>query len=264
MLGDFETGLDGWQTNGGNRLARVDDEEAAGVVAEGEHALEVTVSGDPHPMIENERRVGRADFAGHPYLLADVVPGAVSDTESEVTFTFRYHHDAASGGSPRGGDGRGDRQNKSVLVAESEPITVSPLVRTRLFWDMSGLDEETLASPRRLEVAWHPADHPPDAGPRGRGRGFDYRGNVWFDNVRLSDDVSDVSVAAIESQMQSLKLDHGIITRTEVDTRTADLEEGSFVFADGTRVPYRFEVVADGRFRYTIDGETHELRGESL
>jgi hypothetical protein len=121
VLGDFESGLDGWKTNGGNRLSRVSVEDRPAAVTSGEYALDVTVTGDPYPMIENKSRVKRADFVGHPYLVADVAPSQVSDTASEVTFQFRYHHNAAPA---KGGEGSSGKGKKPALVEESEPVIV--------------------------------------------------------------------------------------------------------------------------------------------
>lgn len=261
LLGGFEDGRDGWTTNGGNRLTVVTDEDVPAGVTQGTNALKATVRGDPYPMIENEARVKRANFADRPYLLADVLGGQVSDTESDITFKFRYHHRATPADGKTGNGGEGGRQQKSVLVEESEEMTVSPVLPTQLHWDMSDLDDEALANPERLEIVWYPTDHPPNGGPRGRGGGFDYRGHVVFDNVRLTDSVDELSVSAIRTTVQNAKLEHGQLTETVVESRSESVEAGEFVFSDGTTLPYEFEQRGDDRFAYTIDGDTFKLGG---
>lgn len=261
ILGGFEDDRDGWRTNGGNRLTRVTETDFPAGVTQGTHALKTEVRGDLYPMIENKSRVKRADFADRPYLVADVLGGPVSDTESDITFKFRYHHRAtpASGGKDSGG--KNGNQQKSVLVEESEPMTVSPILPTQLYWDMSDLDDEALANPERLEIVWYPTDHPPDGGPRGRSGGFDYRGHVVFDNVRLTDSVGELSLSAIRTEVQNLKLNHGPLTETTVESRSESLEVGAFVFSDGATIPYEFEQQGEDKFAYTIDGDTFKLGG---
>lgn len=261
LLGGFEDDRDGWKTNGGNALTRVTSDEYAAGVTQGTRALKTEVRGDPHPAIENKSRVKRANFAERPYLVADVLAGQVSDTDSDLTFKFRYHHRGTPANGGTGNGGKDNRQQKSVLVEESAEMTVSPLLPTQLYWDMSHLADEALANPKRLEIAWYPTDHPPEGGSRGRGGGFDYRGHVVFDNVRLTDSGDEVSVAAIRSKVQSAKLDHGPLTETRVESRSDSLEVGRFVFADGATIPYEFEEVGEDEYLYTIDGETFEIGG---
>lgn len=91
-LGSFDTGLDGWSATGSSSPGRVSGSQEPAAVTEGDHALEVTVNGDSEPIVQNERRVQRADLSNHPCLLADVLPASVDGSDSAVTFRFRYHH----------------------------------------------------------------------------------------------------------------------------------------------------------------------------
>lgn len=260
LLGGFGSGRDGWSTNGRNKLAQVSTSERPGIATQGNQALQVEITGDSYPMIENKSRVVKADFESHPYLTADVTPGLVSDTESGVTFQFRYHY--ADTDSTENRNTQSKKQEKSTLVVESDEITLPALFPSQLYWDMSELSDEALANPKRLEIVWYPTEHPPEGGARGQGSGYDYQGKVFFDNIRLSDTVTDLSTSAIATNMQKYKLNHGIITETDVESRSADVEKGDFVFSDGSRIPYAFEVVGEDEFVYTIDGEAFEMGGD--
>ena len=259
FLGEFSTGLDGWTTTGGNDLTRVDEDEIPVAVHVGTHALAVEVNGDAHPMIENKARVSQADFVEHPYLLTNVL-GYAEETDSDMVFTFRLHHTA----TPTGGQGgRGGRSGgKNVLVEESDEQTVAQLDPSVLRWDLTDVDEEILETANRLEIVWYLEDHPPDGNHRGRERGdFEYRGLVAFDDIRLTDDVAGAEASASQDKRNSLHRSHGMLVERTFEERTEMVEHGTFIFADGTEVPYSFEVLSEGRFRYTIDGETFDLGG---
>lgn len=261
VLGDFESNLNGWTTNGGNRLSRIHRSERPGVVTQGENALNVSVNGDPFPMISNRKRVKGADFVQNPYLLADVSPGRIDDTDSSVSFRFRLHHSAgAKNDRGEGGDGNGGSQ-KSALIEESETRTVRQASVSQLYWDMSDVDDRKLDTTKRLDVVWYPTDHEPKGGPNGRGAGFAYHGNVVFDNIRITDTVDDVASAQIASTMEELEFAHGPYVRTEVTSESDTLEEGEFVFSDETTEPYRFEILAEDKFLFTIAGTDVKLGG---
>lgn len=257
LLGDFETGLDSWRATGDSLLETVPAAAHPGTVTRGDRGLEVTVTGDLLPTIRNEERVRRSDFAHHPYFVADVTPGRVVGTESDVTFKLRYY----------GGDDAvletGDGYDLSGLtgVYESEETTVPPLVPSGITWDMSGLPDDALSNPKRLEVVWFPTDYPPSLDIDSLVGDVDYHGWAVFDNVRLSDGVGELSVARLQDVWRDLQLAHGAYLETDVTEGHEAYEEGEFLFADGAGVPYAFEVLGGGRYRYTIDGVALRLGG---
>lgn len=258
QLGEFSDGLDGWKTTGGNELVHVSEDEMPAAVTTGTHALGVGIDGDRHPMIENKKRVKRANFENHPYLLANVV-GYAEETDSELVFTFRLHHTA----TPTKGRGNSKGGGKNVLVAESDEKTLSQFNPGLLRWDMTGLDDEILRTAKRLEIQWYFAAHPPKRGKGARGRTKgDIKGQVMFDDIRLTDDVASAEAAASREKKLDLHRKHGMIVERTFDEQTEDTERGTLVFADGTEIAYVFEVLDDGRFRYTIDGETFVFGGE--
>lgn len=258
LLGDFESGLDGWRTVGESLLDTVSAAEYPGAVTRGRRGLQVTAAGDLLPTIWNEQRVRSADFAGHPYFVADVTPGLFAGTDSPLTFELRYVHGDVPLEATVGEVGLGALPG----VHESEAITVPPLAPSRLYWDMSDLPDAALSNPRRLEVLWYPADAAPEASDGsldvdlgGLLSGVDSLGSVVFDDLRLSDRVETVSTARLSNAWRDLQLEHGAYLETVVASRTASREEGAFVFADGASVPYAFEVLGEGSFRYEVDGE---------
>lgn len=255
-LGDFESGLDGWRTDGRNELARVNDDQFAGSVAHGNWALAVRTEGDSYPMIDNRRLARRADFKQSPYLQGTVVP-VIADAAGEVVFRFRFYHTSSPDGRDHGGEQRG-----SPTVIESPEIRVPQLNRSRVYWDMSGLDDEALENPVGLGIAWYHADHPPRGGPRGTDRGrFDYQGYTLFDDIHLTDDPADIGTTAARDQLRNLRLTHGLLVSVETDELIETSESGRFLFTDGTGVPYSFEQVGSDRFVYVIGDEAFKLGG---
>lgn len=282
LLGEFSDGFDGWTTTGGNDLARVDEEDVPVGVRVGTHALAVEVDGDRHPMIENKKRVREADFVEYPYLLAHVV-GIARNTDSDLVLTFRLHHTATpadggngggggdggngggngggKGGGPGGGDGGGPG-SKDVLVVESDERTVAQLDPGYVRWDLTDIDEEVLRTAKRLEIAWYLEDNPPERGHRGRDPG-EYEGVVVFDDVRLTDEVAAEEAAASREKRRSLHREHGMIVGRSFEEQSESVERGTLEFVDGTEVPFSMEFLDDGRYRYTVDGETFLLGGET-
>lgn len=281
-LGRFDDGLDGWKTTGGNELSRVSDEEMPVAVTAGEYALAVEVRGDRHPLIENVRRVKNADFDERPYLLTHVI-GIAEETDSDLVFRYRLHHTASpeegdgssdtgeddstgDGGSQGGsgpGDGGGGSGGKDVLVEESEERRIPQLRPQHLRWNLGDVDEAKLESAKRLEIAWYLADHPPDRNQRGHARGdFEYHGTVAFDGIRLTADVAGAEALASRDKKLELHRRHGMLLERNVEERREGHVRGTLVFGDGAEIPYEFEVLAEGRFRYTIDGETFALGGD--
>lgn len=243
VIGDFETGLDGWTTSGGNDLARVDRSAESAPVTRGESALAVTSADDPQPAIGKE--IQTLDLTETPYLYADVLPESVAGTDSLVTFRFRYYSEVAD------------------EVIESPEISVRQRYGIRLVWDTSGLDERVRAAPTQLELAWYPADYPPKTGPRGRGPGFDYQGTTYVDNVRAGDDDERVELGRWRLKRRELRRERGFRANKTVDTLTDTVQEGIVTYTDGTELPYRGEILDDGTLELTIDGERFEFRGGS-
>lgn len=265
LLGEFSDGLDGWTTTGGNDLTRVAEEDVPVAVRVGTHALAVEVDGDRHPMIENKKRVRKADFVDHPYLLAHVV-GIARDTDSDLVLQFRLHHTAtpAGGDDGNGGDGGqgGGGGSKDVLVVESDERTVQQLDPRYVRWDLREIDEEVLRTAKRLEIVWYLEDNPPERDHRGRDPG-DYEGVVAFDDVRLTDDAAAEEATASREKRQSLHREHGMIVDRTFEERTESFESGTLEFVDGAEIPFSMEFLDDGRYRYTVDGETFLLGGET-
>lgn len=309
MLGEFESGFDGWKTNGGNGLSRIAREQRPFAVTSGTHGLVVSVTGDPFPMISNRKRTRQADWVDRPHLLADVTPGAVSDLNATLTFKFRLHHDASStrgndgagkgngrgkegkdggemgngrskggrGGAGIGGDGGKARKSDTVgvgetrpLVVESEEMVLTPHAQGQLAWDLGDVDDRKLERARRLDVVWYPTEHPPKKGPEGRGPGFEYDGEVTFDDIRLVESSESITRARLAQTWFDLRAEHGVYTDTVVVESGDGYERGAYVFDDGTHVPFEFEVRTEAEFevlsedelQFTIDGEAFEFGGE--
>lgn len=259
-LGDFESGLDGWTTNGGNELSRLRDSVG---VASGEHCLRVDVEGDLYPEIENND-VRDADFLSNPYLQLRAIAVA-GGTDSDLTFRFRLHHaPTGTGKGAKGGPGsKGgpDAKRGNPNVATSEPKTLPQLTAQRIQWDMSGLPDAVLESARRLEIAWYLDEHEPSGKQEGRAKGaFSYEGIVLFDDVRLTDSNPTSGVVGRGQKLRQLHRNHGRLDRREVDERGEGSQRGRLVFADGAEFAYSY-ADREGYVEYTLDGETFELEG---
>lgn len=274
VLGNFEDDLDGWTTNGGNELHRVQREERPFAVSRGSYGLNVDVQDDPYPVIENKAAVKRADFVGNPYSLATVTPSRVGDTRSTLTFKFRLHYSATGrdqgakgkagnekkgSGNNAGNDAGQSSGKKPVLVKESEEMVVRPHVQRTLTWDMSGIGRKKLANAKRLEIGWYPTDHPPERGPRGKGPGYEYRGHALFDDIHITDDIAAISAREIAGQWEDYEQSHGRYEETVITSSTAEKETGKFVFTDGTEIAFSFVDEAEDRSVFEIDGESYRL-----
>ncbi|PSQ46129.1 hypothetical protein BRD15_10130 [Halobacteriales archaeon SW_6_65_15] len=231
QLGVFENGYDGWSTTNSNSLSRVSYEQERAPVTQGENALEVTIDSDPEPTIQNESRIRGADLTGHPCLLADVLPTSVEGSDSAVTFRFRYHHTEPGG------------------VEESHEMTVDQGYGGRICWDMNELSDTKLENPDQLEVTWYPADHPP-------GSGFDYDGQVFVDNIRLTDDRNQVTRARITRKHRELERAYGSMIDQVIQSETDTTQDGVYKYGNGTEVSYHAEVLENGNIEETCDGET--------
>lgn len=150
-LGDFETGMDGWTTNGGNKQRRITDGQIPAGVVNGRHGLVVEVTGDLFPMIENQRRVKNANFQDNPYLRMHVLTQA-QETDSDLVFQFRLHHTSnggkkrGSGGSKKRSKGHSTSGSKDVNVEESALTTVPQFTPREIQWDMSDLSSDVLST----------------------------------------------------------------------------------------------------------------------
>lgn len=256
LLGDFETGLDGWRTNNGNELSRVTEDDVPMGVESGEHALAVKVRGAEPPTIENEERVRRADFANNPYLQLHVHAVDVG-TDADLLFRFRLHYgdDCGSGGV---GSSAPDTN-----VKESEDITVPQLYPRRMQWDMSDLPEDVLATANRLEVTWRPEDGESTADALPTAEGVDFRQLVVLDDVRLSADEPISDAERLQRKRMDLNREHGMIVERVPEVQNDTVERGTIEYADGYRTEYAFEELDDGGYRYTLDGETFVIRNRS-
>jgi len=264
ILGEFRNGLDGWTTTGATKLERVNEGDVPAGVSRGEHALAVEIDGDMYPMIENRRRVKDADFLAHPHLSIHVLAQA-DETDSDLLARVRLHHSAADKNRSDGSNSKRSRssRSKNENVVESEWKSVSQLRPQRLHWDMSDHAEEILKQAKRLEVVWYLEDHEPEGGHRGQNRGeFDYQGFTIFDDIRLFESAPMSDTQHSQNKKRDLHRDHGMIVDRRFEERREGFERGTLVFVDGAEIPYSFEVLNDGRFNYTIDGEAFELGGE--
>lgn len=282
LLGGFESGRDGWKTNGGNELHLVDDNSFPPGVTQGTQALGVRVSGDPFPHVW-KKDVRNVDFQSHPYLVGDVL-ATTFENDASVVFKIRYYYGRASGeddrkssekGGKRGSGKKGGEKDSKKRdnngaepvgkpsVVESPEIRVEQLTPSTLYWDMSDLSDDALADPTRLEIAWYPADHPPETGANGRGSAssYDYRGGVVFDNIRVTSNPTEGATDAMTETFDRLQSAHGPFKEAITEQVEANEEHGYALFSDGTRVPYMFEALGDGKFVYTLDDESFKLGG---
>lgn len=242
ILGDFEDGLDGWQTTGGNTLDRVSFDEEPAPVTRGSHALEVTADGDPQPAVFTQARGNDSLLDDESFLFADVLPGEVADTDSPVTFRFRLQT-------------RGPED-----TVESRPFSVSQRYGAGLAWDLRDIDESTLSAARRLEVAWYVGDEPP-TNSNGRGPGEGYSGTVYLDNVQTGDEPRLFNKRSWTRKRRRLQRENGFRTDVTVDELTDTIQRGQFVYADGTELEYEGRIRDDGNLELTIDNETFVFRG---
>lgn len=263
ILGDFEGGLDGWRTNGGNELKQITEDDVPAGVTNGSHALQIEVNGDAYPVIENKRRVRRADFTERPCLGLHVI-ALTKRTDSDLRLQFRLHHTASGGDQSNGSGSNGGRtpKSKDSNVEKSGWKSISQLRPQELQWDMSGLSTDIRETAKRLEIVWYIEGHEPDGGPRGRTNGeFDYNGFVVFDDIRLYESPPISETARQHDKKLELHRNHGMIVDRTFDERREDFERGRVVYADGTEISFSFEVLGEDKFAYTIDGETFKIGG---
>lgn len=263
-LGDFEDGLDGWKTNGGNKLTQVTEEDIPAGVVTGQHALAIEVRGDAFPMIENKKRVKNADFQSYPHLKMHIITHA-KQTDSDIVLQFRLHHGPSKGKGKQGSPGKkkvgNSPRSKDVNVEESELKTVPQLRPQEVQWDMNELPSRALKTAKRLEITWYLEDHEPRTGHRGRNiGGFDYQGLMVIDNIQLFDSPPYTPAQKLRRKRLELHREHGMIVDRTFEELSKDFERGTFVYVDGTEIQYEYELLDNG-FRTTIDGEVFELEG---
>ncbi len=260
VLGDFETGTDGWRTNGGVELARVDGSTVPEAVAHGDYALRVDGNNDPKPMVETTVR--DADFATYPYLVADVYVARIDGYDGSVTFQFIFRHD-------RGGQqGETTDRKKGTSTKEQKansPTAISPEIEVpqlydlQLFWDMSDIPAEARERPHQLELTW--------SRTRGKGEGSEGQGNapsygaaVYLDNVRLTNSREAVEASALSAHLSRLRARHQL-PEYVFESASDGTERGRLEYVDGTTVPVTVAVEGSKKLRYTLDGTTYQLGG---
>lgn len=248
VLGDFESGLDGWRATGESELGRVAKRDRPAAVASGQYALEVPVGGDSASGIANETRVRDAEFVANPYLFATVTPGPIFGTDAAVPVRFRLHYETDG----LLGDG--------TAVAESDTTEVRPNVPTVVTWDTSTIDPEDRANATRLEIDWSPEDGLLDL-VDDDGTGADGH-SVIVDGVHLGADQGRSETVRMGGHWERLEFSLGAYRETNVEFRTDHLETGEFVFADGSTVPYAVETLTSDSVRFVLDGVAYLLGGE--
>lgn len=238
VIGNFEVALDGWSSTGSSTLARKHGDQEPAAVTRDDNTLEVSISSESNPSIECQERVNVANCEKTPYLLVDVLPADVQNSDSHVTFQLHYHHSDPGG------------------VVDSQEFTVEQTFGGVLAWDLRDLSDQELESSDRIEISWYPTDHPP-------GSGFDYNGRVLVDNVRLASDLNEYSDGAFFHKHRELELARGLQVDQVVQSQTDTTQDGVYQYYDGTEVAYTTEKIADGVIEQTVDGETFRWTEDS-
>jgi len=232
-IGNFESDMGGWSSPGYTSLSRVTSSTRPAAVTKHGHALEVDISGESEPVIENQTLVQRCDFSECSYLFADVLPANVEGTDSPVSFRFRYHHSDPGG------------------VEESHEMTINQAHGGRVCWDMSSLSTTKLENPDRLELVWYPSDHPP-------GSGFTYNGVTCVDNLMVSSNLNRLTHAQWMQKQRDKQRANGVLVDQEVQSQSQSAQDGVYKYYDGTQVSYHVEQLPNGNLEETVDGDTFE------
>lgn len=262
-LGDFETDMDDWKTNGGNKLERISQDKYPVGVSSGEYALSVNMKGDLFPVIWRDKGIKNIDFLEYPYIRAHVVTLA-ENTDSDILAQFRVHHKPTKGkkDSSNGKNGKNTARASENNVTKSDLIEVPQITPEEIQWDMSELSDDIRKSVRRVEMVWYLEDHEPEGGPHGHLKGdFDYQGLILFDDIRLLRSVSNTDQRELRRKKRHLHRAHGMIIDRTFEQRSVGLESGTFVFSDGFSVEYTYETVSDQQFKYSLNGETFKIGG---
>ncbi len=231
LLGEFEGGLDGWSSDSSVQFSRMSVDEQPAAVTQGNDVLKVRIDSDPEPAIRNEEYIQQADLTSTPYLVADVLPASVENSDSPVKFRFEYHYSNPGG------------------IEHSPTMNVDQRYGGRLGWDMSGLSTTKLNSPKRLEIVWYPTDHPPS-------KSFDYNGVVYVDNIRLTRERNLVTNARWARKQRDMERAYGPMTDQVITSQNATRQDGYYEFSNGGTVAYYAEVLQNGNIRETCDGDT--------
>lgn len=273
ILGEFEDGLDDWRTNGGVQLSRVSSTEEPTAVEHGKYGLAVSSNGDTYPVIENKKRLKGTNLVDIPYLLGRIRTSLVPD-HTKLTVLLRYHHRAtpANGAGGRGnargrgngasGNGKGPKHSpgKKPVLVEEKQLTIPLASRSAFFWDLSGLSDEKLETPQRLEIGWFVGDSVPRRGPRGNQHDGPDPKTVYLDSIRWTSSRDFVDRAALMNYMDQLVLQHGDY-RYESRGFFDGGERGVFIFTDGTEIDSRWKDLGSDKERYTIGERVFKLGG---
>lgn len=254
-IGDFESGLDGWKTNGRATLTRASDDDVPAVVTHGEHALRVDAERESSPGIR--RQLTAVDLVDHPYFLADVYVGNVPDSDAPVRFKLAYRYDRGGG---RTNGGRGEETSRRGAPIESTTIELPQGYRNPITWDLSTLGESKRRRPVRLELRWRNADVADQKSSNGQGDGQAYGGDIFFDDIRFSNEQGASVHVAMNTQVSQLVAEHGAYVY-EFESKLSTGEAGTFVFHDGTEVPVTVDITDGEEIRIQIGSEEYRLGG---
>jgi hypothetical protein len=233
-LGMFEDGFDGWTTSEDHQLTRVKEADKPGSTTEGSYGLEMQ-TGTSLPQVENTQRFQNGDCSNAPCFVADVT-GHFENSDADLNLQLTYHR--SDGGS----------------AESSSTVRMSQWDRGHMTWDMNELPDAALENPERIELVCYPRDQPP-------GSTFDYTGEFWLDNIRLTRSADEHSNNAMETKMATYKTMFGQMTESIIDTETDTVEEGRFVYSDGTEKNYHYEQLSEDKAELTIDGEVFKRGG---
>lgn len=261
LIGDFESGLDGWKTDGGVRLSRVSKTDQEGVVTNGDYALAVDPRGDSMPIIKNRKQVRNADLVNNPYLMTDVACQPLTGIDSPLVFQYQLRYSRTGGRGKQKGKSkkRASKGNKPVIT--SPEITVSPLLLETIQWNLSDVPETYRRNAKEISLKWYPKGTNPTNKGHGRGRGFDYRSETYLDHIRVTDDATMYTMQAIATIQRNLRETHGSLQEVKATTSSKTLESGYMLFSDGTKTNIAAEILAPDRLRLTIDDSEFKMGG---
>ncbi|MFB6189288.1 MAG: hypothetical protein ABEI57_05345 [Halapricum sp.] len=268
-LGDFEAGLDGWNPGEYVTLARVRDTARPGVVSNGSAVLRLDSDGALAPTITNEQRVRDADWLGHPFLTATIVPDELAGTDAPIHARLRLVH--ANGRTGRGarvgsrshsGDRARPRRERGTdrrhATLTSETFSAPQGQPVRLYWDLRNVDERVRNSVVRLDVCFERADQSAADGPFGHATAAGVRGSIFVDDVTLSDSPDVVAAAKLQTHWQRLLAARGSHVETVTEVKNSSVESGRFVF-EYDEVRYDFVIDADGTHHFTLGDVTYHF-----
>jgi len=263
-MADFGDGIDGWRTEGPNKISRISEEEIPGADFSGGYALRTEVNRYPAVLGTTKDIVDR-DLSDAEYIIADALV-IDKDTSGEVEFKLELHHtDTPAGGSSN--RGRGQSSPGNPLVNEVGVSNIPQLTFTQVYWDVRDVSDSVLEDVKRLRIYWEPEGEGTSGGGQGRGNGpgsnpgsfDDLLGDFILDRLRYVTDSSEVDGQLSVQAMNSHRRRHGRIVDREVDVGEDDYEEGRIILRDGTEIEYSFETVGDKKYIKMLDGEEFRL-----